>query len=197
MAEPDPQWLERLRAVGKAQARYLWILSVAMVFYAALQSGIGSSPGDPALKVPIVELPVSGAVVLASGTPVLSFIVLAILGSGRALRQARVALGLRGHADWSGEEFDTSPNAIDLAFYTTPQSHKIIATVAHFGYAVFLLLGVVEAGWLWWRPVAARSAAWWWVPAMIGAVLWLPTAWRVFTLWVQRIRNVPTLWRTV
>lgn len=172
MADLDPHWLTRMEAVGKAQGRYLWILLVAMVFYAALQSGIGSSPSDPLLKVPFVELPLSGAVVLASGTTVLSLLVLAIVGSMRALKRARDALVLSGGA----EEFDTHPNLIDLAFYMTPGSPRlIIVDMAYFVYVGFLLLGLGEAAWLWLHTVeAAKSQPWWYLFAAVGAVFWIP-----------------------
>ena len=43
---------------------------------------------------------------------------LAVTGTLRATRTARAKLNL-GRGDWNGEELDTSPNTLDLAFYTT------------------------------------------------------------------------------
>ena len=43
MSQSDQdQWLSRAQAVGKAQSRYLWILLITMIFYAALQQRISA-----------------------------------------------------------------------------------------------------------------------------------------------------------
>ncbi len=67
MSNLDPRWLERLQVVGKAQARYLWVLLIAMIFYAALQQRVRAGLNETSLKVPIVDLEVSGSVVLGFG----------------------------------------------------------------------------------------------------------------------------------
>jgi hypothetical protein len=56
--------------------------------------------------------------VLGFGPALIWFFVLAVTGTLRATRTARAKLNL-GRGDWSGEELDTSPNTLDLAFYTT------------------------------------------------------------------------------
>ncbi len=194
MNSPDPRWLERLQVVGKAQARYLWVLLVTMIFYAALQQRARAGTDETSLKVPIVDLEVSGAVVLGFGPALISFLVLVILGTMRAYTRARQQLGL-GHADWSGEELDTSPNAMDFAFYTTRASPKVIAAVLHFPYTAFLLAGLVEAAWIAKRMVdTCAPARWMFLGA--GAVFWLPAVWLVAGLAYRRVRDVPTLWRT-
>jgi hypothetical protein len=159
-----------------------------MVFYQALQI---PAPKNAWLKVPIVDLELNGAVVLASGTAVLSIIVLAIVGSMRALKRARdVGLGER-----TGEEFDIYPNAIDLAFYALPGSHKFFVNLAHDVYLLVLLLGLVEAAWLWVGIVQVRATAW---PmfAAVGALLWARAVWLMIPAWYQRIRDLPHSWRT-
>lgn len=190
----DPRWLERLHVVGKAQARYLWVLPVTMIFYAALQQRLRTGVDETSLRVPIVDLEVSGSVVLGVGPALISFLVLVILGTMRAYTKAREQLGL-GRADWSGEQLDTSPNAIDFAFYTTPASPKIIATVLHFPYTAFLLAGLIEAAWLAKRLVDAGAPGRW-MFVVAGAVLWLPAVLLVGRLLYRRIRDVPTLWTT-
>jgi hypothetical protein len=102
--------------MGKAQSRYLWILLITMIFYGALQERV-SVDTDP-LKMPIVDVEISGPFVLGFGPALISFFVLAVTGALRATRTARAKLNL-GRGDWSGEELDTSPNTLDLAFYTT------------------------------------------------------------------------------
>ena len=194
MNSPAPRWLERLQVVGKAQARYLWVLLVTMIFYAALLQRARSGFDETSLKVPIVDLEVSGAVVLGVGPALISFLVLVILGTMRAYTRAREQLGL-GRADWSGEELDSSPNAMDFAFYTTRASPKVIATVLHFPYTFLLLGGLVEAAWIAKRLVdACPPARWAFVGA--GAVFWLPAMWLLARLAYRRVRDVPTLWKT-
>ena len=193
MSGLDPRWLERLQVVGKAQARYLWFLLVIMIFYAALQQRARAGLDETSLKVPIVELEVSAAVVLGFGPALISFLVLVILGTTRAYTTARGHLDL-GRADWSGEELDP-PNAIDFAFYTTRASPKPIAVVLHFPYTLFLLAGLVEAAWIAKRLVDAGAPARW-MFVVAGAVFWLPALCLVGRLAHGRVRDVPTLWRT-
>jgi hypothetical protein len=94
MSALDSRWLERLQVMGKAQSRYLYVDT------------------DP-LKMPIVDVEISGPFVLGLGPALISFFVLAITGTMRATRTARAKLNL-GRGDWSGEELDTSPNALAL-----------------------------------------------------------------------------------
>jgi hypothetical protein len=86
MTELDRHWLKRLQVMGKAQSRYLWILLVTMIFYGALQERV-SVDTDP-LKMPIVDVEISGPFVLGFGPALISFFVLAITGTMRATRMA-------------------------------------------------------------------------------------------------------------
>jgi len=56
--------------VARAQARHLWILLVTMIFYAALLQRVSTKADFTSLKVPIVDLEISGLSVLGFG-PVL------------------------------------------------------------------------------------------------------------------------------
>jgi hypothetical protein len=192
MTDLDRHWLERLQVMGKVQSRYLWILLITMIFYGALQARVYVD-SDP-LKTPIVDLEISGLFVLGFGPALISFFVLAIIGTMRAARTARAKLNL-GRADWSGEELDTSPNALDLAFYTTPKTPKGISVFTHFSYVAFLALGLYEAAWIakqLWDAEAPTS----YLVLILGAVLWLPAVGFVVYEFVRRVQDVPTLWRT-
>jgi hypothetical protein len=195
MAKLNSHWLERLQVIGKAQARYLWILLVTMLFYLALTPRVSSPAQDTPLVVPVVNLELSGKAVLSFGPVVLSFLVLAILGSLRAFGHARKQLGLKTSGDWSGEELDTSPNAIDLSLYTTSKSPKVVATVAHFAYPAFLLTALVEAAWLEKRLIDGQDEQWYGF-AVAGALLWLPAVWLVIKMIYDRIHQIPILWKT-
>jgi hypothetical protein len=144
MTDLDPHWLERLQVMGEAQSRYLWILLITMIFYGPLQERVYVDT-DP-LKMPIVDVEISGPFVLGFGPALISFFVLAVTGTTRAPHTARAKLHLE-RGDWSGEELDTSPK-LDLAFYTTRQSPKLIATLIHFSYVTVLALGLYEAAWI-------------------------------------------------
>jgi uncharacterized membrane protein (DUF485 family) len=192
MPDLDRHWLERLQVMGKVQSRYLWILLITMIFYGALQERVYVDT-DP-LKMPIVDVEISGSFVLGFGPALISFFVLAITGTMRATRTARAQLNL-GRGDWSGEELDTSPNALDLAFYTTRESPKPTAVVTHFSYVAFLALGLYEAAWLA-KRLADAEAPTWSLFVVLGAVLWLPAVGFVGYEFLRRVRDVPTLWRT-
>jgi hypothetical protein len=92
MTDLDPHWLERLQVMGKAQSRYLWILLITMIFYGPLQERV-SVDTDP-LKMPIVDVEISGPFVLGFGPALISFFVLAVTGTMRATRTARAKLNL-------------------------------------------------------------------------------------------------------
>ena len=196
MTEPDSHWLERAKAVGATQARYLWALLILILFYAALQLE-NVSGGSAAVKVPMVGLELSRMVVLASGPGVLSLIVLAIVGSMRALRRGREQ-ALKGHTD---EEFDLHPNVIDLAFYAPPGSTSLFVHLARTIYAVFLSSALAEGVWLAWHMLARgaleeRLTPYVVVVEVIGALLWLRAAWLVGEVWFRSIRDYSTLYRT-
>jgi hypothetical protein len=192
MTELDRRWLERLQVMGKVQSRYIWILLITMIFYGALRERVYIDT-DP-LKMPIVDIEISGSFVLGCGPALISFFVLAIAGTMRATRTARAKLNL-GRGDRNGEELDTSPNALDLAFYTTPQSPKPIAVVTHFSYVAFLALGLYEAAWIA-KQLWDAEAPTWCLFVVLGAVLWLPAVGLVGYEFLRRLRDVPTLWRT-
>ena len=189
----DRQWLERLQATSKAQARYLWLLLVIMIFYAALLQR--TLTVETSLKVPFVDIEIDGRVLLGVGPALISFMVLATMGALRAYSTARKQLGQRlGGGTADGEELDTSLNAIDLAFYTTPATPKFLRAIAHFSYQMFLLLGVAEAAWMALRLVdAAVPHRWGFV--VVGALLWTPAAWLVFWSTYRRARTLKDIWR--
>jgi hypothetical protein len=196
--DTDRLWLERARALGAAQSRYLWFLLVAMVFFAAIHPHpvANTSPVTP-LKVPILDLEIDRWLVLASGPVVLSFLVMAIGGSLRAYRRAIRKLSLGDGADWRDEAVDTHPNAIDLSLYTTPESPKFLATLAYFSYPAFLTAGLVQAACLWsdlldWRA----SIRGWLLFVAAGAVLWLLGAGQVVAMWVKRVGRLRVLRET-
>jgi len=191
MAEPDPHWLERVHAVGAAQARYLWTLLILMLFYAGLHLQTASTPDKVSTKIPIVDLEINTLLVLSSGTGILSLIVLAIAGSMRALRRAReVALG-----DRTGEEFDLHPNLIDLAFYAPPGSAGPFVHLALGVYAIFLLLALVEGVWLG-RSMYDPRLPWPYTVTItvLGVLLWIRAAWLVGGVWLRCVRYYSTLW---
>jgi hypothetical protein len=192
MSEIDPHWLERVKVLGVAQARYLWLLLILMLFYAALHLQTVSSPDKASAKVPIVDLDVSITLVLSSGTGMLSLIILAIGGSRRALRRARE----QGLAGRTGEEFDLHPNLIDLAFYAPPGSAAVFVRLAQAVYAIFLSLALVEGVWLCRHMVDARlPATYIAVIVALGILLWFRAFWLVVEMWWRGVRYYSTVWR--
>jgi len=190
MATPDPHWFERVKAVGAAQARYLWVLLILMLFYAALHLQTGLD--KVSTKVPILDLEISRILVLSSGTSMLSLIVLAIAGSMRALRRANEQ-ALEGR---TGEEFDLHPNLIDLAFYAPPGSAGPFVHLAFGVYAIFFSLALVEGVWLGQHMWDARLPA----PYVViitglGVLLWIRAAWLVGKVWSRCVRDYSTVWR--
>ena len=118
--QPDGQWLARAQALGKAQSRYLWTLLIVAAFYIALEAGTTTKSE---MTVPLLELDISRQIVLACGPLVLSFLILAAMGSLQAYSEACV--NLHQGENFDPEQYDISPNAIDLAVYTTSRSPRL------------------------------------------------------------------------
>jgi len=199
MVQVDEHWLARLNALGRAQSRYLWVLLIACLFYAALRSAAQAlmNAKQPGLQVPVVDLTLDPNIVLALGCAVISFLVLAITGSLRAYSNARSHLGAGSGADYKAESFDIHPNAIDLAVYTTKDSPRMLAVLAYFTYPALLALALGEAAMFEYDLIAGTLSSmggrWWFVAA--GGILWFLAAWQVVTIVIARAGNVHKLRR--
>jgi hypothetical protein len=186
-------WMERLGVVGRAQARYLWLLLIAGIFYLALHLQVADPAATQAreLVVPVVDLTLSAIPVWASGPIVLSTLLLAAHGSLRAYKTAAAAVGVEGFG--VGEEYDLAPNALDFVVYTTPASPRWTRGVLLFTYPLYMALFCAEA---WWLLLAVHADA----PALVraifvplGGLLALFATWRVMSyLWTNghRARRV-------
>jgi hypothetical protein len=180
----DPQWLARLQALGKMQARYLWFLVIASIFYLGLSSGT-LRPTNGEVKVPVLNLELGVAPILAAGPAVLSFLVLVVMGALRAYGRATENLGIE-RSDPRGEATDTEPNFLDLAFYPTESTRPVLRYVPRivlFKYPVFLSLVLVQPGCLFWH--SALSAV-----GIVGILVWCVASWRVAFYWHRRFRDL-------
>jgi hypothetical protein len=186
MSIPDEKsaWESRRNALYAAQATYLWVLFIACLFYSAVTSG----PTDE-LRLPIVDVTLGRDVVSRSGPGVIAFLVLIIMG---ALRAATTAVEKCGIQAFEGEAFDHHPNALDLACYTTARSPRRVRAAMHFKYPTALTLALVVAAFLGWPPskwVGLRAA----LVGVASGGLWIAAAWQVGSMWVRRVRQIPSL----
>jgi ABC-type amino acid transport system permease subunit len=180
-------WIRRLEATGRAQSRYLWLVFIAGLFYAALRL---SSSSAPVIRVPIVDLELDAYTVLASGGPVLAFLVLAVLGAIRAWTHALEQI--RGTSPATdAEPLDSFPNAIDLATYTTPQSPTLVRNLLSLAYPLYLSAALAESVWLASvvtigpTPIRGRLV-------YIGTMLLLgiPATSLLMVMWIRRLRRL-------
>ncbi len=190
MADFDSHWVERFHAIGRAQARYLWVLLLACLFYGALVKS--DTGGGAALEVPVLGLKLDSGWVLASAGPVISFLLLVILGALRASSNVIAELKL-GAGNYSAERLDAHPNAIDLAVYTTKKSPRLVAAVAYFAYPLFLSGALFEAAWLTLSKGASGPHPR--ILMAVSTVLWLPAFLQLVAMWWARARNLPTVWK--
>ena len=185
----DSQWFRRHQATGRAQARYLWVTLVTAIFYGALDRRAGLGPQD-FLEIPIIRLEVSALYVWASGPLVLSFLMLVIMGSLRAHRTSRDALGL-GEEGADAEPYDLYPNAIDLAAYTTTKTHRWIKVLTSlFAYYLFSVLVLAEALWLGWRLYHGADGTTQTILLALAIPLWIVAVWQVGSGWVKRVSKL-------
>lgn len=192
MTEPDPHWVDRLQATGRAQARYLWVLFVLCLFYAALFFQVRNTLPDnlPDPTMPVVGISLSTRLLLASGPAVISFLVIVVTGALRAFSNAEKQLGIEPH-EYGTERLDTHPNAIDLAVYTTKESHFLLKGIAYHAYPAFLAAALAEAMWLGFNLYAAPKGVY---PArtvfiLLGSFLGLIAIVQVITMWLKRIKK--------
>ena len=180
----DPYWLARLQALGKMQARYLWLLVIASVFYLGLSSGtLRPTNGD--VKVPVLNLELGVAPILAAGPVVLSFLVLVVVGALKAYLRASEHLRIDRY-DPRGEAIDTEPNFLDLAFYSMGSTRPVlrhVPRVVQFKYPVFLSAVLVQAGYLLWHSTPS-------VVGVVGVIVWFVAVWQVAWYWHRRFRDL-------
>ena len=180
-------WLRRLEATGRAQARYLWLVLLAGLFYAALYA---RSPSGQMIKVPVVDFELDTLTVLASGGPIIAFLVLVVMGAIRAWTHALEQI--RGRPARDAEQLDTYPNAIDLAVYTTEHSPRLIRELTYFAYPLFLTAALIEstslARWVW-RTQSVPGRGWF---ISFQLLTWLPAALLVIGMWIRRFKQIGT-----
>ena len=183
----DPErefWIRRLEATGRAQSRYLWLLLVACLFFMALHA---RTPAQ-SIRVPIVDLDLDSLTVLASGGPIIGFLVLAVVGAIRAWTHAVDQVRGQG-SRISVEQLDTHPNAIDLAVYTTAKSPRSLRTILYFAYPTVLIAALVESALLWYS--VAQTPGFPRVPlTIVQALVWIPAAFLVLSMLWSRITTV-------
>ena len=189
---PGLQWIERMRSLGRAQARYLWLLLVVGVFYLAVQDQVilaeSGLPGR--LRVPLIDLDISASVVWATGPAVLAFILLAYLGSMRAYGYGARVLKLDEPGEPASEPLDTAPNAIDLAMYTTHESAWFVTGPLYFVTPLVVTLFLGEVVWLTYgvyvSPIEIPGRRWW---VGAGVVLSLAAGRHIADIWYRRMRS--------
>ena len=119
-------WRDRFRAVAQAQGRYLYVLLIAGLLFAALAESNGWSfkavVGHQELSLIGVRL--HARTLLAAGAPVLAFVILAALGTFPALTYAheRASKGLVDERPF--ERLDSVPTAIDFVVYQAPSKSQ-------------------------------------------------------------------------
>ena len=183
------EWIDRFRAVAKAQGRYLWLMVVAGLFYLALDAAISEESRPPQQELPLIGIQVDAKVVWSSASCVLGFIALAALGTFQALRYAHERLNTRGNP-FSFESCDTEPTAIDFVVYARPGTGGL----AKFGlltYPLFVTLVVGEAGWFWLRLLASKPSS----PRdhlflALGAMMIVGCLYRLAGLWKSKIAQM-------
>lgn len=136
------QWKKRIEVVGKAQARYLWILLIVGLFYWALQSSINNGVSQPEIQIPIIGTNLSSEILFASASSVIFFLIIIIHGAFRAFGTAAKVLKLgSGHI----EAYDLAPNAIDFAAYNPKKDKEFPASLLLLAYPLYLSIFWIEA----------------------------------------------------
>lgn len=173
------QWIERAQALGRAQARSLWLLLVATIFFLAVGSGVSVSPDDPTVRVPLLGVEARALVVWASGPFVLSFLVSVMMGALRARDIAIKKAGGDTETAGANEQWDLNPNPLDLAKYARKETPLLLRRLSLLGYPAFLTLVMIEVGWL----AAGLTGSYSTLPSAAKWLLWASTPFVLIALW--------------
>jgi hypothetical protein len=139
-------WRDRFRAVAQAQGRYLYVLLIAGLFFAALAESSGwsfcTATGEQDLSLLGIKL--HTRTLLAAGAPVLAFLILAALGTFPALSYSfqRASKGIVDERPF--ERLDSIPTAIDFVVYQPPATGKRLR-LGLLAYPTCLWLAYAEA----------------------------------------------------
>lgn len=183
------EWRERFRAVAKAQGRYLWILLITGIFYLALDTTISQQAESPSQNLPLIGIEVDSKIVWASGSLVLSLIILAALGTFPAVTHASSKVNPDDNGS-AFERIDTEPTAIDLIVYTKPGASRL-ARLSLVTYPLFISLGVIESSWLWIRLVRSQPFSnLRWIFLVLGGAVTIACLPRLIGLWKSKINSI-------
>jgi len=192
--EIEPHVLARMQSLGRMQARYLWFIVVASIFYWQLRS----SPSAQ-LKVPLIDLYLDTRTVLEAGPFVLSFFVLVEMGAATAY--TAVLRKLIGYDDARAEEVDAEPNFLEMALYIPHRLRASTGTLARLWrwinrhkFPAFLSVVLLQATFLLYDlwPLGTTRRV---VFASLGMATWLLAAAQVSEQWWTRFKNVWFFWR--
>jgi len=119
LSQEQKDWRDRFRAVSQAQGQYLYALLIVGLFFASLAEANGWSLQTRAemQDLSLLGIKVNSHTLLAAGPLVLSFLLLAALGTFPAVKFAHIqaSKGLEGERLF--ERLDSVPNALDFAIY--------------------------------------------------------------------------------
>lgn len=189
--------LERLNALGRAQARSLYLILVAGNYYTYThyKLGIGyAHPGSlttqPPFGVEVIE-----PVFFFSTTPlVLGLLTLSGLGAIAAAHSAmdkfeKLSIGKRLRPFC-----DRQPNLIDCAFYHDKATLKPLRALAIIAYPLFFTAATIGAIYLPAREVLSGSLyGWSLITLILGGIIWIFAVARLIGHWRLRLQMVRDL----
>jgi len=185
-------WLNRYEAIGRAQHRYLYLLLVLAVFFLVLDGGPGSvqpAPDQP-FRLEFLNLEVPRLAVWVLGPPIISFVLMAFLGTFPAACSALRGLRSAAPDGLSGEAYDRVPNLIDFAVYTQGEVAVFIRVIALSSYPLFATFVLCVAIHLVIR-IASHPAIGFcgWAVIVVTLVLWVPVTVRLSCLWKSKMKS--------
>ncbi|MBZ5639623.1 MAG: hypothetical protein LAO51_12830 [Acidobacteriia bacterium] len=209
-----PPWDARYAALGRTQARYLWILLALSVFFLALDAqalasqwpiALGRSrfAHDPdVVTIPFLQLPISSGVVRMFGPLILVVLLRATLGTLAAAKTALSRIG-PDDGDSSIEAYDHHPNVIDMAVYLsdTAKPKRLAYSLAAVSYPLYLSLHAAVAAYLSYSVVVNTSCPdatrliLVWSTQVLALGFAIPTCVGLFGFWRGRLLKVSHYWR--
>lgn len=185
-------WLDRYEAIGRAQHRYLYLLLVLVAFFLVIDGGPGSVPPitSKPLRLEFITLEVSRVLVWALGPSIISFVLLAFLGTFPAADAALHGLKSTAPAGLSGDVYDRVPNLIDFAMYTKGEGAVFIRLLTLSSYPFFATIVFLTAVYLTIRICAQPALGCGrWAVALVALALWVAVVLRLSRLWKGKVKS--------
>jgi hypothetical protein len=142
---------------------------------------------SPETSIPGIGVKISTIALLLTAPAVISFFLLAALGTLTALERAAVQIGIADSEDFEAE--DLAPNLLDFVVYTTESTPRAVRALCGLAYPLVFTVFWIEAVSFFVVTWRIEDTVHWYLAAVVGGLLLLACLPRLIRLWWSRVRS--------